>query len=108
MTTRDVRDVLLRNFEGIVERHGVARSKSHACALELLVALRGQGISTLRPANHHDPNADWRRRPEQTGRPPADADPDDPYYAARLYVTGNPPTGAAPPPEGSQLEIPLE
>ncbi len=109
MTERDVREQIIRAFEGIAERHGVARSKSHACALDLVAALTGHGIRLARPAHLHDPNADWRRRPGQnTGRPPAEADPDDPYYAARLYVTGNPPAGAAPPPEGAQLEIPID
>lgn len=108
MTDRDVRDLIVRSFEGIAERHGVARSKSHACALQLVAALEGHGVRLVRPANLHDPNADWRR-PRQAPIPrAADHDPDDPYYAARLYVTGNPPTGAEPPPEGAQLEIPLE
>lgn len=107
MTDRDVRDLIVRSFEGIAERHGVARSKSHACALQLVAALEGHGVRLVRPANLHDPAADWRRpRQEQIPRA-ADYDPDDPYYAARLYVTGNPPTGAEPPPEG-QLEIPLD
>lgn len=71
MTSRDVRSLLTSNFEGIVERHGVRRSYSHACALELIAALTGQGISLVRPAHLHDPVADWRRRPQpgdqQTG-----------------------------------------
>ena len=64
MSTRDVRSLLTSNFEGIVERHGVKRAYSHACALELIAAVTGQGISLVRPAHLHDPVADWRRRPE--------------------------------------------
>ena len=62
MTDRDVRDLLRVNFEGIVERHGVKRSDSYACALELLAALDGQRIKLTRPAHLHDPNGDWRSR----------------------------------------------
>jgi hypothetical protein len=108
MTERDVRAQIITAFEGIVERNGVARSKSHACALQLVAALTGHGIRLARPAHIHDPNANWRDRRDRDLARPADTDPDDPYYAARLFVTGNPPAGAPPPPEGSQLEIPLD
>lgn len=64
MTDRDVRDLLQRSFENIVERHGVARSYSHACALELLAALDGQRIRLVYPAHLNDPAADWRHTPE--------------------------------------------
>lgn len=66
-----MRELLRRSFEGIVERHGVGRAYSRACAMELLAALDGQRISLARPAHLHDPVADWRRHPEpgdqQTG-----------------------------------------
>jgi hypothetical protein len=83
MTTRDVRDLLIRNFEGIAERYGVARSKSRACALEMLAAVTGQGISTVRPAAHHDPAADWRKKPA-----PADPTLGANQVRAALYGTG--------------------
>lgn len=106
MTDRDVREQIIRAFEGIAERHGVPRSKSHACALQLVAALEGHGIRLARPAHLHDPNANWRDQPGRQTARPADTDPDDPYYAARLFYTGSPPAGA-PAPEG-QLEIPLD
>lgn len=98
MTDRDVRDLIRTNFENIVERHGVARSKSYACALELLAALDGQRIRLTRPAHHQDPGADWR------ARDPA-ADPDAYREAAAvgahlarvaLYGTGTCPICRTP------------
>lgn len=86
MTDRDVRDLLMRSFEGIVERHGVARSYTRACALELLAALDGQRIKLVRPAHLHDPVADWRNKP-QPGDPQAGAN------AARAALFG---TGTCP------------
>lgn len=83
MTERDVRRLLTSNFEGIVERHGVRRAYSHACALELIAALVGQGISLVRPAHLHDPAADWRRRPE-----PGDQETGASRVRAALYGTG--------------------
>lgn len=82
MTERDVRDLLQRAFEGIAERHGVARSYSRACAMELLAALDGQQIKLVRPAHLHDPAADWRRRPDP-GDPRAGAN----AVRAALYGT---------------------
>lgn len=113
MTDRDVRDLLQRAFEGIAERYGVHPNKSTACALEHLAALTGHGIRLVRPAHLHDPDADYRaatlrrQNPDQIGAPRAETGPGDLYYATRLAVTGNPPAGAEPPPDG-QLEIPLD
>ncbi|MBS2962614.1 hypothetical protein KGA66_06115 [Actinocrinis puniceicyclus] len=83
MSSRDVRSLLISNFEGILERHGVRRAYSHACALELIAALTGQGISLVRPAHLHDPVADWRRRPE-----PGDQETGASRARAALYGIG--------------------
>lgn len=80
MTERDVRDLLTRHFEGIAEKYGVRRSYSHACALEILAALAGQGIQLVRPVHQHDPAADWRRVPE-----PGDAEAGAAAARAALY-----------------------
>lgn len=64
MTERDVRDLIVRAFEGIAERNGVARRKSHACALQLAAAVEAHGVRLVRPAAIHDPAADWRRKSE--------------------------------------------
>ena len=83
MTDRDVRDLIVRAFEHIAERHGVARSHSHACALELIAALTGHGIRLVRPAHLHDAAADWRVR-----RDPGDYDAGKRAALAALNGTG--------------------
>jgi hypothetical protein len=91
MTDRDVRDLILRAFEGIAERHGVARSHSHACALELIAALTGHGVRLVRPAHLHDPAADWRRE-----RHPGDQVAGARAARAALYGTGTCPICRTP------------
>ena len=88
MTDRDVRELLRRSFEGIVERHGVGRAYSRACALELLAALDGQRIRLVRPAHLHNPDADYRLKPP-AGDPVTGAEAvRAAFYEKRLHGTG--------------------
>jgi hypothetical protein len=66
MATRDVREIILDTVEGRLRDLGVRHAYAEACAIVAIV--EGQGIKLVRPAHHHDPNADWHRQPDA---PPA-------------------------------------
>lgn len=83
MSNRDVQEQILLGFEAVAERFGVPRSKSRACALQLVTVVTGHGIRLARPANIHDPAADWRNKPAAAD-PLAGAN----QVRAALYGTG--------------------
>lgn len=71
MSTRDVRDAIVRGFETVLAEEHVPASRQRHAALKLAVVVEAHGVRLVRPAAIHDPNADWRKQPEpgdqQTG-----------------------------------------
>jgi hypothetical protein len=96
MTTRDVRDLIVDAIEADLRRRGCPHPRTAALAAAAIV--EGQGIALLRPAHHHDPDADWRQEPAPQRITPADAA--DTWQAAREQrrrAAGLPPTDPTPP-----------
>lgn len=80
MSTRNVRDVIIAGFEGVLRDEDCHPGKVRAIALKLAAVVEGHGVTLSRPAHLHDPVADdWRgrSRPEPgdaaTGRAAASA-----------------------------------
>jgi hypothetical protein len=61
VSTRDVRSLIVDAIEADLRRRGCPGARSAALAAAAIV--EGQGIALVRPAHHHDPNADWRQEP---------------------------------------------
>jgi hypothetical protein len=61
VSTRNVRDVIITGFEGVLREENCHPGKVHAIALKLAAVVEGHGVSLSRPAHLHDPVADdWR------------------------------------------------
>ncbi len=61
MSTRNVRDVILTGWEGVLLEEGCHPGKVRAIALKLAAVVEGHGVALSRPAHLHDPVADdWR------------------------------------------------
>lgn len=61
---RDVREVVIAGFEIVLGELGIAHSYRHHGALKLAAVAEAHGVRLARPAHLHDPNANWRDKPE--------------------------------------------